>query len=191
MIKRLQTCVFLGLLILISPAWLAGQTHALVLLGYGGVLAPTADVAEGGVRLNTTSAVGVGIALQLTRNMAFRGNTTFSKSDVNEATLQDRGVKRRFVGGDVQIGFPNTSAVVPYFLFGIGLASLDPDQSGAQTVRKLATRLGTGVNYIPDNSLVTAFAELSGWLYRFDALGFDRYQFDLLLAAGLAYPIPF
>ena len=86
---------------------------------------------------------------------------------------------------------PSTSSLVPYFIVGLARASFDPDQIGEESFGKLASRVGTGVNYIADNSIVAFFVELSGWFYRFDRLGLDRYQFDLMLSAGLAYAIPF
>ncbi len=164
---------------------------ALVLLGYGGFNAPTVSLADSGVGFGVAPAGGGGIALQVSRRTAVRATATFAKSDIDNWTLAEPGVRRSLIGVDLQLGIPNTSSIVPYFIVGLARASFDPDEPGVETFEKLATKLGTGINYIPDNSIVAFFAELSGWFYRFDRLGLDRHQFDVMLAAGLAYAIPF
>ncbi len=180
-----------ALLTCLTAAPAGAQEQALVLLGYGGLTVPTVGLADGGVGFPTAPSGGGGIALQMARSVALRATVTVGKSNVEQSMLQAPGVRRTVIGADLQVGLTTSSPVVPYFLVGLGRASFDPDQAGESTFTKLASRVGTGINYVPDNSIVAFFAELSGWFYRFDKLGFDRYQFDLSLAAGLAYAIPF
>ena len=51
------------------------------------------------------------------------------------------------------------------------------------------TRFGSGLNYVSGFGVI--FLEASGWVYRFNELGFDRTQVELLLHLGMAFAVPF
>ncbi len=69
--------------------------------------------------------------------------------------------------------------------------TVDPSEPDIDAVSKPAGRLGTGVNYVPDNSFFVLFAEVSGWMYQFQLLGFDKLQLDMSVTGGLAFALPF
>jgi opacity protein-like surface antigen len=136
--------------------------------------------------------VGGGLALQLSTNFALRGSFAMVENDWEGTGLElsDSTFKRTFVSFDLQAGAPLASGLVPYFIAGAGWVKIDPQDTGLAQSTKFAGRLGTGVNYVIDNSILALILELDTWLYHLGGLGYERIQYDLTIVAGLAIAVP-
>lgn len=186
--------LFLSLLlisIVSEPA--SPQARALLIYGHGGRILPLTNLSETGDDLSGGGVFGGGIGLQLGAATALRASVSVSESNLRGSTLSlsDPSFKRSYYGAELLFGSPTDAGLAPYLFFGGGRMTVDPAEPGTSTLAKLAGRAGTGVNYVPDNSFFVLFAELSGWVYQFDVLGFNRIQFEAALLGGLAFAIPF
>lgn len=174
-----------------SPAF--SQTRALLVWGHAGRIFPFTDLSENGDNLSPGKLYGGGVGFQLGPTTAIRVNISVSESTNRGPTLSldDPSLKRYYYGADILFGAPTDAGLAPYFFFGGGRMAVDPAQTGTDTNAKLAGHMGTGVNYVPDNSFFVLFVEVSGWAYQFDLLGFNKLQLDAAVLGGIAFALPF
>jgi hypothetical protein len=174
-----------------APA--SAQARALLLFGQGGRMFPLINLSEDGDDMAPGGSYGGGIGLQLGPNSAIRAMVNISNSRYRgqTATLSDAEFTRSYYGLDLMFGAPSDAGLAPYFFVGGGRVSSDPAEFGAETISKLAGRLGTGVNYVPDNSFFVLFVEACGWIYEYELLGFKKLQINSAILGGLAFAVPF
>ena len=171
------------LLISIASEPASPQARALLIFGHGGRMFPLTNLSENGDDLSGSGVLGGGIGLQIGRSTALRTSVSISNSNHSGPTisLNDPSFERSYYGAELMFGAPSDAGLAPYLFFGGGRMTLDPAEPGTSTLAKLAGRLGTGVNYVPENSFFVLFAEVCGWAYKFDLLGFDRLQLETAL----------
>ncbi len=167
------------------------QSRALIALAHGGGFFPLTKLASGGDDFSFGVSVGGALGLQISPNVALRGSATYVRTNYRGATLTltDVAFTRLFYAADVQIGWPTESGFAPYLLGGAGAVRVDPRDSGIASFTKLGVRFGSGLNHVSGFGVI--FLEASGWVYRFNQLGFDRTQVELLLHFGVAFAVPF
>jgi opacity protein-like surface antigen len=175
---------------LIQP--LEAQSGALVLFGYGGRGLPLSNLDEDGDHFRADWMVGGGLAVQLSTNLAVRGSLARIEHgwEGTGLELSDSTFKRTLVSFDVQAGAPLASGFVPYVITGAGWIRVDPQDTSLEQATKFATRFGTGVNYVIDNSFLALMLEFDTWIYHLGGLGYDRVQYDIAIVAGLAIAVP-
>ncbi len=172
---------------------IAGQSHAIIVFGYGGRLIPAADLSDAGDALSTGTMLGGGIGLQFGGRSALRASFSMVESDYEGPSLNlgDRGMSRNYLGLDLMFGLPTEFGLAPYAFFGGGRVALEPTDPSIQGFSKLAGRIGAGLNLVPTNSFVVLFVEFGAWLYEFDRLGFESTQLDMMILGGLAFAVPY
>lgn len=153
---------------------------------HGGRHFPVVDLTDAGDDLAAAFSFGGGLALQLNPNVAIRAQTTYHRTRYRGATVAppDSGMAQFAIGGDLQIGWPATSAWVPYIFFGAGAVTTDFDDAAQATSTRLAGRFGIGINRV--SSLGAWFLEVDGLLYKFEGFGLGRTQFDIETKLGFA-----
>jgi hypothetical protein len=174
-----------------AAAPVAAQTRAMVLFAHGGRVTPLVNLTAIGDDFAPSFAYGGGVAFQMGPGIALRASIVASPTRYRGTTIApaDSGIGRSVWGLDLQVGWPGTSALVPYVYLGAGAAVTSPSDPGASRTTRLAGRAGAGINRV--SGIGTVFAELGSLLYRYRGLGFDRYQFDVLVTVGLAVAVPF
>lgn len=189
---RVRCLIFSLSMMVIAADPISAQARALILYGYGGRMLSLTDLSDAGDNLGPGAVYGGGIGLQLHASSALRASFSSSRADLRGPTINttDPAFERYYVGADLMIGTPTDAGLAPYFFLGGGRVAVDPVEGG-EGMASIAGRAGTGVNYVPDNSMVVLFAELGGWLYRFQLLGFDRLQINTAILGGLALAVPF
>ena len=180
-------------LILVAFAPVSSQSHALFVYGHVGRMFPILNLSAAGDDLSPGRAYGGGVGLQLGPTTALRANVSISRSNHRGPTLDlsDPITKRAYYGLDLMFGAPSDAGLAPYLFFGSGRMTIDPAEPGTDTVAKLAGRMGTGINYVPDNSIFVLFVEACGWLYEFEMFGFRKLQFDTSVQGGLVFALPY
>jgi hypothetical protein len=179
-----------SLVVLSSPG--VAQSRALAVFGYGGRDLPLSNLSEEGDHFRADWIAGAGAALQVSTNFAVRGSFSVVKNrwEGTSLELSDSTFKRTFVGFDLQAGAPLVSGFVPYFIAGAGWVKIEPQDPDLQQFTRFAGRLGTGINYVVDNSFLALMLEVDTWLYHFGELGYNRIQYDIVIVAGLAIAVP-
>ena len=184
----------LSLLVFSIPSGHASaQARALLVHGYAGRMFPALNLSDLGDDLSPGRAYGGGLGIQLGPTSALRATVSISKSNHRGPTLDlgDPTTTRTYYGLDLMFGAPTDGGLAPYVFFGSGRMTIDPAESGIDTAAELAGRVGTGLNYVPDNSFFVLFVEVCGWLYEFDMFGFKKLQFDTSVQGGLVFAVPF
>jgi len=151
------------------------------------------NLSETGDDLSAGTTFGGGVGLQIGTATALRASVNISESSHRGPTLNlgDPVFKRYYYGGDLMFGTPSNGGLAPYIFIGGGRVVVDPAEPGTENLAKWAGRLGTGVNYVPDNSFFVLFAEVGGWVYQFDLFGFNKLQFETAVLGGITFAVPF
>jgi opacity protein-like surface antigen len=165
---------------------LPAQNQALVLSVHGGRHNPLVDLTDAGDDLAAGFSYGGGIALQLNPNVALRGMVTRHRTRYrgSAATLADSAASQFVAAGDVQIGWPGTSALVPYIYVGGGGVITDWDDPVQDSSSRFAGRFGVGLNRV--SGLGAFFLEIGGLIYEFKSIGLKHVQFDVETRLGFA-----
>lgn len=184
-----MTRILLVLSLAAGPA--AAQTNALILFVDGGRSAPLVDLSSSGDDFAGAFTLGGGVGLQLGPTTAVRGSFRRADSEYRGSALSlaDSGVGRTYLGIDLQTGWPGTSGFVPYVFVGGGAVRTVPDDPGQLATTTAGGRLGAGFNWL--SGPLALFAEADAWVYRFNGMGFEQIQVDVLMRAGLAVPFVF
>ena len=180
-----------GIAFLLATTPVAAQSGALV-FQLGGAFMPKFDVSDTRDEIGGGIAATGGIVAQLGPNFAIRGAASSLVTSLtgDSVSVSDRGVRRTFLMGDLIFGIPTPIGSRPYFFGGAGRVTLDPEQAGEATAKNLVFRFGTGLNYLVEPSNLVLSVEVSGVLYRFSALGFDKYTAGAAIAVGAAFAFP-
>jgi hypothetical protein len=154
---------------------------------------PILSLSGEGDDMSPGQAYGGGLGLQLGPTTALRATVNISKSNHRSETvnLSNPTFTQSYFGIDLMFGAPSDAGLAPYIFFGSGRLTVDPAQASLKTFTKLAGRLGTGVNYVPDNSFIVLFVEAYGWIYEFELLGFKEFQLNSAILVGMAFAVPF
>ena len=171
----------------------SAQSRALFIYGQGGRDLPLSNLNDTGDKLRAGWMTGAGAGFQLGTNLAFRASFAKVENEYEgtELDIVDSTFVRTLVSLDLQAGIPTAIGFVPYFIAGAGWIKVDPHDLSLEEFTKFAGRLGTGINYVFDNSFMVLFAELDTWFYHFDEYGFNRIQYDITVIGGIAVAIPF
>lgn len=170
---------------------LTAQTHALVVFGQAGRYAGMANLSGSGDDFAPAFSLGGGLALQVGPTAAIRASFTrvATRFRGTATGFADSSAARTYLGLDFEAGWPGTSNVVPYVLFGGGAAHTRPAETGAAGATQPAAHVGAGFNVI--GGPLVFYAEASGWAYKFAGYGYSRLQVDLFVQVGTAIAIPF
>ncbi len=189
-VRMLPALVFL-VAVATEPGF--AQSRALFVYGQAGRDLPLSNLNDDGDKLRAGWMTGAGVGLQLGTNVAIRASFAKVANDYEgtELDIADSTFVRTLVSFDLQAGIPTSLGFVPYFIAGAGWINVNPDDLALEEFSKFAGRLGTGINYVFDNSFLAMFAELDTWLYHFDEYGFNRIQYDITIMAGIVIAIPF
>jgi len=198
----------LGLMIVLATAFAAAiwtpstvhaQEHAVTVFAHGGGFnglsnlndAGTVDFSKIGYN------VGGGLAVQLQRYVALRGDLTYARNQM-QINGADAGTKlnRFFYTGAVQLQVPTSSGFMPYVYAGGGAVTLHEVGTSGQNKTKGAGVFGLGLDYQVPGSQFGVFAEGTGWLWKASNLNgslsqYDKTQFDLGWSGGVSYRFPF
>jgi hypothetical protein len=169
---------------LVAP--LSAQSNALILFAHGGRYSPLVSLSDAGDDFAPAFSYGGGLALQVSDRAAIRlgGARHRSRYRGETALLADSSVTRYVFTADVQIGWPTTSALVPYVFFGGGALTTQFDDADVSTETAAMGRFGVGLNRV--SGLGAWFLEFGTMLYQFKGLGFEGFQFDLEARLGFA-----
>jgi opacity protein-like surface antigen len=170
-----------------------GDGPALVLYGSGGGFNALAhlDPAET-TNFKTGFNVGAGLAYQVNRYVALRGNFTFARaeaqSDLGTLTIAGTKFNRFLYDADLQLRYPLEGGAAPYIFAGGGAITVRHDVTPEEPdFTKGAGKFGLGISYQIPGSNVGIYAEGTTWVYKWDRYGFDRTQFDTTWSGGLSY----
>lgn len=165
---------------------LSAQGQALVLSVHGGRHNPLVDLTDSGDDMAAGFSYGGSVALQLNSHVALRGMVTRHRTRYRglSVTVADSAASQFVAAGDIQIGWPGTSPLVPYVYFGGGAVITDWDDSAQDSSSRFAGRFGVGLNRV--GSLGAFFLEIGGLVYEFKSIGLKRIQFDIETRVGFA-----
>ena len=169
-----------------APRPLHGQDQALVLSIHGGRHTPVVELSDAGDDMVAAFSFGGSVALQLNPNVAIRGMATYHGTRYRGPTvsLADSSASQVVAMADLQIGWPGTSALVPYIYFGGGAVLTDFKDPAWDLSTRFGGRFGVGMNRV--SSLGAWFLEVGGLLYGYKAIGLERIQFDVEARLGYA-----
>jgi len=172
---------------LIAP--LSAQSSALILFAHVGRHSPLVNLSDAGDDFAPAFSYGGGLALQVSDRAAIRLGVTRHRTRYRgeTASLADSSSTRYVIAADVQIGWPTTSALVPYVFFGGGALTTQFDDPGVSPATNAMGRFGIGLNRV--GGLGAWFLEFGTMLYQFNGLGFERLQFDLQARLGFALAV--
>lgn len=183
-----------GLLVLLVAVPVAAQERddrAIVIYAHGGGFSALADLNDAGTAdFKTGFDVGGGVAFQVNKYVALRGNFTFARATARGTTsISGAKFNRFFYDGDVQLRYPFEGGFAPYVFAGGGGVTIEPSDGGS-SFTKGAGKVGLGLSYQIPRSNVGLYAEGTGWIYKWDRNGFDKTQFDTTWSAGISYRFP-
>ncbi len=156
----------------------------------GGGMSSLTELNEAGtLELATGFAVGGGVAYNLHKNVAIRGDFNYAENDVElNGTDTGESVSRAFYGGAVQLQLPTSSGFMPYIFAGGGAVTVDPDGSDSRT-RGQGT-FGGGLRYEFGQSRFGVFAEGTTYVSKpqtsIGGSASDKTQWDLAWTGGVS-----
>ncbi len=177
-----------SLLAIASPVPAAAQS-AIVLFVYGTYYTPFSDLSDEGDGIAPRFGLGGGVAFQLTQSFALRASGTVINTQYRGDALavSDSAVSRLYAFGDMQIGWPGTTNLVPYMILGVGGVRSDFEDQSAETSTSFGVRAGGGVNYL--SSMGAFFLETYLTGYKWTTAPFSSTQLDWAIEFGLAIAI--
>jgi len=189
--KMIAIAAILGALNAGSALARQNDGSAFVVYGQGGGFSALADLNDAGTAdFDTGFNVGGGIAYEVSKHVAVRGNFTYARATARDAqspAFEGAKFNRLFYGGDVQLRYPFAGGVAPYIFAGGGAATIDPSGSGTESFTKGAGKAGLGIGYALRGVPVSLFSEGTAWVYKWDRLGYDKTQFDVTWSGGVSY----
>lgn len=183
---------------LMAATLMAGQASAqsrgLVLSARGGGFSPLADLnSSGSADIKTGFNVGGGVALDLRKHIALRGDFNFARGEFRQSGIETGiHLNKFFYGGAIQLQFPTAGGLMPYVFGGGGAVTIHEENTSGQNKTKGAGTFGLGIRYTLPHSGFGVFAEGAGWVYKHRNLsgvtaGFNKTQVDALYSAGISY----
>lgn len=159
------------------------------LFANGGGFSHLANLNDAGTAdFKTGFAVGAGGGYRVNRNVALRGNFQFARAEARvpfAPAINGTKFNRYLYDADVQLRYPTDSGVAPFMFVGGGVINVHQAiPSDPKSFYKGAGKVGLGLEYrIPDTK-ASVFAQGTGWMYKWDRLGFNRTQFDTTWTGG-------
>jgi opacity protein-like surface antigen len=183
----------------------------------GGGYTPATELdPDGNVQSDTGWNVGAGLSYNFSPYVAIRGNVNLARAEMKDdrpsssipaSTFNLTGQKfnRYFYDADLQLRYPFDSGVAPYVFVGGGAVtvdhSIDNDNTGPTTIdqnlglgdgtkdrfTKGAGKAGLGLSYRARNSGFEVFLQGTSWIYKWDRIGFDKTQVDIVWDGGIGY----
>lgn len=163
--------------------------------GYNGLTdlddAGTADFKKVGFN------VGGGVAVDLHRYVALRGDFTFARNELRAGGVETGSeLDRYFYDAAVQLQYPTQTGVMPYAFVGAGGVTLHEVGTEGENTTKPSATLGVGLNYTIPRSGFGIFVEGKSWLFDASDLNgalaaFDKAQYELAWTGGLSYRFPY
>lgn len=179
-------------LLMAAPA--TAQGRGLVLFAKGGGYTPLSNLNDAGTAdIKTGFNVGGGVALDLHKYVALRGDFDFGRGELRlGGTETGTHLNKYFYGGALQLQYPTAGGVTPYAFAGGGAVTIHEQNTSGQNKTRGAGTFGAGLRYSLPHSGFGLFAEGTGWVYKHRNLagrtaGFDKTQVDALYSAGLSY----
>jgi hypothetical protein len=197
----LTRSTYAAALLFALPAAASAQTAAapgdhgrpgIVVFANGGGYSPLTNLNDAGTAdIKTGWTGGGGVGVQLNRYVAVRGVFDFAQGKgrgTGAGTLAGQKLKHYFYGGDIQLRYPTQSGFAPYLLAGAGAVTIDDKDDPTFTrFTKLAGKGGIGVEYAFPTSGLGLYAQAASYGYKWDRLGFNKTQFDVLWTGGVSY----
>lgn len=177
----------------------AQQERAVSIFARSGGFNALTDLDEAGTAdfKKTGFNVGGGVAVDLSRYVALRGDFTFARNELRAAGV-DTGseLNRYFYDAAVQVQYPTQSGLRPYAFAGAGGVTFDEANAEDETQTELAGTVGLGVNYTIPGTGLGVFVEGQSWLFDAEDLegalaASDRAQYELAWTGGLSYRLPY
>lgn len=182
-------------LTLFGAASLAAQENgrAMVFQAFGGGASHLRNLNSVGTTADFKLGFNLGAAIGVEVNdyMAIHGDFTYTRNEARGAsTFAGTNFDRFFYGGHVELSYPTTESGFNPFLFGGG-GAVTVHQAGSSATlsnfTKPAAMFGLGIRYMIPQSPVELLIEGKSLVYKWQAGGFSRTQWDLSYSAGLAY----
>ena len=189
LLARSLTIAALTVLAAGAPRPLLAQSKALLISLHGGRHNSLVNLTDAGDDFSAAFSYGGSIGLQLSERVAVRGMVTRHRARYRgEAfSIADSMTTQYSYGVDLQVGWPATSALVPYIYLGGGGYRVEFDDSAVSASNSLAGRFGIGMNRV--GGLGAWFFEVGTSLYEFRSPNFKRVQFELETRLGFALAI--
>lgn len=194
--------IFGGLLAAALVAASAGAqdngNRTITLSGRGGGYNALTDLNDAGTADSKLGFnAGTGIAVQVHKYVALRGDFTFGRDELRNRDV-DTGTHlyKYLYTGAVQLQYPSANGVTPYVLAGGGGITIHEEGTSGLNKTKPAGLTGLGVSYRIPNSKFAVFTEGLGYLYqirdfRGSLTGYDKTQFDVAWGGGISYSFGF
>ena len=200
-LNRLSTLLFLTAVI---AAPLAAQDRRITAYAFGGGIMPLADLQQtaypgpGGTQLHRQFSSGIdlgaGAFLWLDDNLGLRVEASYAGSKV-ASPESDSSWTKIFFGGDIVLR-SRPSGLAPFAYFGVGAVKMDESGSRADAVGVIPAttrpvgRLGAGLGFRADDSMLGFFAEAALLVYDFNQTRFpfyDKVQTDVAGKVGVSF----
>jgi hypothetical protein len=165
---------------------LPAQSKALLFSIHGGRHNPLVNLTDAGDDFSAAFSYGGSLGLQLSERVAVRGMVTRHRARYRGETfaVADSMTTQYSYGLDLQVGWPATSALVPYVYVGGGGYRVEFDDDAVSSSNSFAGRFGIGLNRV--GRLGAWFVEIGTALYEFKSPNFKRVQFELETRLGFA-----
>jgi len=160
----------------------------------GGGYTHTANLNSTGPNAHFRPGYNIGTAVGFTANkyVGVHADFVYSTSEgLGAPAVQGVDINRFFVGAHVELRYPMTDRFSPFIFGGAGAVRID--QKGPQNLEsfnhftKAAGMFGAGMAYHMPNAPVDILAEGKLLTYSWNALGYNRNQWDLAYSLGFAY----
>jgi len=191
---KVLSALMLGLVVA-QPA--VAQEKGIGVALRGGGFNSITDLDEAGTAdfRKTGYNVGASVGVDLTRNIALRGDFTFARNELQHNDVASGLELNRFFY-DAGIQFQHESnGLKPYLFVGAGAVTLHPVGTSDLDRTKFAGTGGIGVSYTLPGSNIGLLVEGKSWVYEFPDLsgslaGFEKTQVDVTWSAGISYRLP-
>lgn len=185
--------------VLAGPVAAQDQDRAVSIFARSGGFNALTDVDEAGTAdfKKTGFNVGGGVAVDLSRHVALRGDFTFARNELRAGGV-DTGseLDRYFYDAALQLQYPTAAGLTPYAFAGAGGVTLQEADAEDESQTELAGTFGLGVNYTIPGTGFGIFVEGQSWLFDGEDLegalaAYDRTQYELAWTGGISYRLPY
>ena len=134
---------------------------------------------------------GTAVGFNANKYIGVHGDFLYGTSEGLGAGVQGLKINRFFVGAHLELRYPMTERFSPFIFGGAGAVRID--QKGPQNLEsfdhftKAAGMFGAGMAYSVKNLPVDILAEGKLLSYSWNALGYNRNQWDVAYSLGFAY----
>ncbi|HSB54868.1 MAG TPA: outer membrane beta-barrel protein [Gemmatimonadales bacterium] len=136
---------------------------------------------------NIAAAVG----WNANKYVGVHGDFTFSRNQGLGVEIGNRDINHYYYGAHIEFRYPVSSQFSPFIFGGAGAVTVTQRQNASvqsfPQFTKAAGMFGAGMAYSLPNAPVDILAEGKVLTYRWNALGFDRNQWDVAYSLGFAY----